>query len=132
MKQQIQQKLSRNKATYLFLNVQEWFYGKDLKLNLEEGVGIWEVEKREKNIQSENNRTDISETEKLQNTFVRYCLFHLHHPEYTYEFRILGREITRVKSQERMILIGYFKLDCNRLWKIRKSRYECGGAKNIQ
>lgn len=94
MKQQTQQKLSRNKATYLFLNIQERFYGKDLKLNLEEGVWIWEVEKREKNIQSENNRTDISETEKLQNTFVRDCLFHLNHPEYTYEFRILGREIT--------------------------------------
>ena len=40
MKQQIQQKLSREKTTYLFLNVQERFYGKDLKLNLEEGVGI--------------------------------------------------------------------------------------------
>lgn len=38
MKQQTQQKLSRNKATYLFLNIQERFYGKDLKLNLEEGV----------------------------------------------------------------------------------------------
>lgn len=77
MKQQIQQKLSRDKTTYLFLNVQERFYGKDLKLNLEEGVGIWEVEKREKNIQSGKNRTDISEIEKLQNTFVRFCNFHL-------------------------------------------------------
>lgn len=37
MKQQIQQKVSRDKATYLFLNVQQRFYGKDLKLNLEEG-----------------------------------------------------------------------------------------------
>ena len=48
MKQQIQQKVSRDKATYLFLNVQERFYGKDLKLNLEEGVRIWEAEKRYK------------------------------------------------------------------------------------
>ena len=91
MKQQIQQKLSRDKTTYLFLNVQERFYGKDLKLNLEEGVGIWEVEKREKNIQSGKNRTDISEIEKLQNTFVRYCLFQLNHPEYTYEFMIFRK-----------------------------------------
>lgn len=91
MKQQIQQKVSRDKATYLFLNVQERFYGKDLKLNLEEGVRIWEAEKREKNIQSGKNRTDISEIEKLQNTFVRYCLFHLNHPEYTYEFMIFRK-----------------------------------------
>ena len=51
----------------------------------------FEKQREGKNIQSEENRTDISGDRKEQNTFVGYYLFLLNHPGYTHEFRILGR-----------------------------------------
>lgn len=66
-------------------------------------------EKR-KNIQSEEFRNDKFNDRKVQNTFVKYCLFFLNHPEYTHESRILGRWITRVKFKKRMKLNGHLEL----------------------
>lgn len=93
------------RAPYLFQIVQERLYRKDLKLDFEEEVGILRSREKEKNIQSEDKRTDMLGDRKVQNTFVGYYLFLPNHPEYTYEFRILGRRETKKNEMESIFRI---------------------------
>lgn len=104
--------LNLERAPCLLQIVQGRLYKNDLKLDLEGGVGICEVERRGRTFKVK--RIEPKGDRKVQDTFVEYC-FLLNHRECAHELRGLERLITRVTSQKGVRLKGQLELVWRRL-----------------
>lgn len=104
--------LNLERAPCLLQTVQGRLYKNDLELDLEGGVGICEIERRERTFKVK--RIELTGDRKLQDTFVEYC-FLLNHRVCAHELRGLGRLITRVTSQKGVRLKVQLELVWRRL-----------------